>query len=630
MKSKTSFFNKAIYKKNFTLYWPIGVCYLLYSMVKVPGSLWSGLRQHNMTENLKFFVVASSLSLKLDVWAIAVMVTIIGMALFSYLFSAKSANLIHALPVTRKELYFTNVLSGFTFLFIPQLITFMVTVMVCLANGITQVQYVGLWLVSVMGIGFFLFSLVCICAMFTGQLFALPVYFMVGNFLSVGIIVGVRYVLSFLGYGISFSQTPDILLFRILSPINYLYNNVRIWSPYTFDDIGDQIFSGICYCGLNVVIGYAVAAVFIYALAYYCYKKRKIESAGDLLTFGWIKPLFRWGAGICAGYLAAVILSQFLDALMLWISDKIFLVFVLVLGLIAFFIAQMFVEKTFRVFKKKRLLESLGFLLFVLVSYFGIYETAYHIEQYIPDADKVQTAYLENNYPVEFTGMDVEKVQKLQKQILASADVYQKEAQKSDSMNISVVYWMKNGKRIWRTYNVPIASDCSQQLADTLYHYELDADNFMYYLIGSDFKEVKDVSEMQLENYQEEEGDTNYKNVKKKYTYDLYQAVLEDAREGTIQKYNLQNYLKDGTTENEDPYASINFSFKHPDKNWKDVYQRETHESYTDTYGTEQGRQDGFAYINFGEDCRNVIQALIKSGTIKGKEEISFSNERDY
>ncbi len=72
------------------------------------------------------------------------------------------------------------------------------------------------------------------------------------------------------------------------------------------------------------MIGYVVAAVFIYALAYYCYKKRRIESAGDLLTFGWIKPLFRWGAGICVGYLAAVILSQFLDALMLWISDKIF------------------------------------------------------------------------------------------------------------------------------------------------------------------------------------------------------------------------------------------------------------------------------------------------------------------
>ena len=52
MKSRTSFFNKAIYKKNFTLYWPIWVCYLLYGLVKVPGSLWSGLRQHHMTQNL--------------------------------------------------------------------------------------------------------------------------------------------------------------------------------------------------------------------------------------------------------------------------------------------------------------------------------------------------------------------------------------------------------------------------------------------------------------------------------------------------------------------------------------------------------------------------------------------------
>ena len=143
---------------------------------------------------------------------------------------------------------------------------------------------------------------------------------------------------------------------------------------------------------------------------------------------------------------------------------------------------------------------------------------------------------------MEFTGTDVEKVQKLQKQILESADVYQKEAQQSDSMNISVVYWMKNGKNIWRTYNVPIAADCSQQLADTLHNYELDADNFMYYLVGSDYKEVKDVSEVQLENYQEEEGYINYKNVKNKYAYDLYQAVIKDAQEGTIQKYNLQRW----------------------------------------------------------------------------------------
>lgn len=53
MKSKTSFFNRTVFKKNVTLYWPIWVCYLLYGMVKVPGQLWSRLQQQtDMTAKL--------------------------------------------------------------------------------------------------------------------------------------------------------------------------------------------------------------------------------------------------------------------------------------------------------------------------------------------------------------------------------------------------------------------------------------------------------------------------------------------------------------------------------------------------------------------------------------------------
>lgn len=178
MRSKTSFFNKAIYKKNMTLYWPIWVCYLIYGMAKLGGSLWSGLQQMTkITEERKLVVIVNSLSMWVDIWVIAAVVTVTGMAMFSYLFSSKSANMIHALPVTRKELFFTNVISGLSVLWIPQIVTFVLSVLVCLANGIALVQYLGIWLLSVMGISFFLFSTVVFCAMLTGQLFALPVYF---------------------------------------------------------------------------------------------------------------------------------------------------------------------------------------------------------------------------------------------------------------------------------------------------------------------------------------------------------------------------------------------------------------------------------------------------------------------
>lgn len=109
MKSKTSFFNRTVFKKNVTLYWPIWVCYLLYGMVKVPGQLWSRLQQQtDMTAYARDYALYNSLRLEVDVAAIAIMAVVCGMALFGYLFTQKNAYMIHALPVTRGELYVTK------------------------------------------------------------------------------------------------------------------------------------------------------------------------------------------------------------------------------------------------------------------------------------------------------------------------------------------------------------------------------------------------------------------------------------------------------------------------------------------------------------------------------------------
>ena len=65
MKSKTSFFNRTVFKKNMTLYWPIWVCYLLYGMVKVPGQLWSRLQQQtDMTAYARDYALYNSLRLE--------------------------------------------------------------------------------------------------------------------------------------------------------------------------------------------------------------------------------------------------------------------------------------------------------------------------------------------------------------------------------------------------------------------------------------------------------------------------------------------------------------------------------------------------------------------------------------
>lgn len=625
MKSKTSFFNKAIYKKNMALYWPIWLCYLIYGVVKLGGGLWSGLHQiSKITDQRKMVVMSNSLLMQMDIWVIAAVAVVAGMALFGYLFSSKSANMIHALPVTRKELFFTNVISGLSMLWIPQIVTFLLSVIVCLSNGIAWVQYPGIWLLSVMGISFFLFSVVIFCAMLTGQLFALPVYFFVLNFLTVGVMFGVQNVVTFLGYGLGMNAIPEIRLFRILSPINYLQNNVRFGTNSYYNKLGDEVITGISYRGGGIVCGYAVAAVAVYLIAWYGYKKREIECAGDILAFRWIRPVFRWGVGAGVAYLCALLLADFLDTVLIWVSAPIFFGMVMVLGVIAFVVADMFVQKTFRVIKKRRIKEFGLFLVFVAASFCGFYGVANHLQNRVPDKDELQYAYLEMNYPVEFSGDAVQNAIDMQKEILAHATELQ-ESIKDSTTTISIIYVYKDGKRLNRSYRVPIDNPQGNMLAELQYSYELDPESFLVYMFGCDYKEVKDFNSSQFEFYDEV---NNYmsERVNADAAKKLYEAVIRDAEAGVLQKYNTIDFASMDYLEEYDT-AGLNLSFLHATKNWQDIYQRASGEERVDDYGDGESVRGGYAYITFGSDCTNILETLVETGLIDSVDQpIFFTN----
>lgn len=622
MKSKTSFFNKVVFKKNITLYWPLVVCYLLYETVKVPGSLWLGIRQRSFMNDIS--CLSDCLDLDADFCAAAIMAILCGMLLFSYLFKAESANMIHALPVTRTELFFTNVLSGLAFLFVPQILIFLITILVSLVNGITAVQFIGIWLLSLMGLSFFLFSLVCFCVMFTGQLFALPVYFGVVNFLALGVSSGVRGVLYFLGYGISYRDMPEILFLRILSPLNYMCNNVRIQAVFEINTRGEYIASGIKYAGEKVVLGYLLAAIVFYLLAWYGYKKRKLESAGDLLTFKWIKPVFRWGVGSCFGYAVAVFAADFLNGVFIRISGFSFFALVILFSCIGFFIADMFVQKSFRVFTRKRFREYGLFFAFTVAGFCSLFASAHVLEQRMPDESQVAEAYIEMNYPVKFVGDDVKKVIEFQKELLGKKNIFRKVGDGNEYMTINFVYLLKNKKKIYRCYDVPVAQKESIALSEKLMVYEEKEESFMQYLVSSDYAAVTDVLEVNVEAADENAGYVC--TLSGEQAKHLYEAVIRDAKAGVIQKYNIHSYIKDPDQEwqKEYPYTSMSIEFRHPDENWNSVYEQ-MYGSSSDEYAED--RKIGYTYINFGKDCTNIMQALVAEGAIPGSDEMKFRSE---
>lgn len=84
--------------------------------------------------------------------------------------------------------------------------------------------------------------------MFTGQLFALPVYFLAVNYVAFAFSSGARYVIGYLGYGLGMDTVPEFLILRILSPMNYLYNNVRFVFRQSYNQETD-LMSGCCPTG---------------------------------------------------------------------------------------------------------------------------------------------------------------------------------------------------------------------------------------------------------------------------------------------------------------------------------------------------------------------------------------------
>lgn len=194
MKLKTSCFNKTIFKKNITHFWPIWLIVLGWNLFVLPFMIYTNSLQYRMENGMTQKQIAASRSsdiLRLvGVYTEPAMLFIFSviavMAVCSYLYNSRSANTIHALPVTRKELFITNYISGLLFLIVPEFVGFLAGTLVSAACGYTNMDYLLKGLLFAWGISFFFYSFTVFIAMFTGQLFAVPIFALIINFLYVG------------------------------------------------------------------------------------------------------------------------------------------------------------------------------------------------------------------------------------------------------------------------------------------------------------------------------------------------------------------------------------------------------------------------------------------------------------
>ena len=468
MRSGTSYFNWTIFKKTVFRFWPLWGVYFVGWLFALPLSGLTMLRLDAGSPNgnggymnsFAFNRVPRSVTYD-TAFLFAILGVLAAMAVFSHLYSPRSANLFGSLPIRREGLFLTYYLAGLSFLIVPNLVIFLLTLAVEAAGGCVVMKGLLFWLAVSCGEGFFFYTLAVFCAMFTGHILALPAFYAIVNFFVMGVTGLVYMVLEAFFYG--FAGFPDGVERAVLwfTPAPKLYEALYSAAPSvelegTSHLDGKYVRQVLEVEGLGVVGMYALAALALAVCAFLLYRKRRLESAGDVVAVNAMKPVFRYGVALCAG------LALGMGTMVILYGGKIALMIAIVVwGVIGYFAAEMLLEKSFKVFKKWRGAAAVAAVFVALFCVVGFDLTGY--EKRIPDPANVESvtvsglraAYLGDsgdNFKLDLTdGEQIRLITLLHKAAVDQKDV-EHWSRPGTYTSLYVTYHLKNGSTLSRSY----------------------------------------------------------------------------------------------------------------------------------------------------------------------------------
>ena len=436
MRSKTSYFNGTLFKKNLSRYWPLwglasfgGAMFPLAMLLELLHNgfqFWSPLE----TRQAYYTVLSYGVPVISIVYAI-----LCAMAVWNYLYNARSVGMMHTLPIRREGLFVTNVLSGLTMMAIPYAVTGVLLVLVSLLFGGFEPMGVLVTVLGVMGESLFFFGLATFCAFIVGNVFMLPALYGLLNFIAVLTDFMVNLLAQGFCFGLNSSYSGTV---EWLSPVVYLIQKISPNSTYetqwVTDRLGGQRYETSVLTSVTLENGWLIAAyaavgAALLGLAWLLYRRRRSESAGDVVAVGWMKPVFRYG---CAAY-AAILGGRLLYAL-LWESfqnGQYFAILPMILcmiagGAVGYYAASMLLAKTPRVFKttwKGMLAVALGCAALCGALKYDLFGVTRRVPA--PDSVKLVNVYAAGSNYYLTPGKDdalIEKVRALHQAIISDKD----------------------------------------------------------------------------------------------------------------------------------------------------------------------------------------------------------------
>ena len=471
MRSATSFFDKTLFRSQLKHTWPLWLGYTALWLFLVPVALFSALSAYQggySAADASYLLLNTGV--RGGVFISFVFGLFFAMLAFSHLTQSRATNGFHALPVRRETIFLTAYLTGL----FCQLSTILVTFL--LGAAVSAPLHLSFWSVTAAAMGsamleaVFFYSFAALCMMMTGQILAAPVFYFVGNIL----VPGMEYLLrNFAGnflYG--YSGHTDVAL-GFLSPPLYMYPEVDIASIETCESGSYYVTAyALEHRSFMILAAYALAGLVIALIALLLYRTRKSEMTGSTVAFPWATPIFKYGVAFCT----AVALGQFLYYFLFGqyrSSDNDSLpgtiLCMAAAGLVGYFVAEMLIKKSFRVFRagaKGAAIVALALVLLGVAMSFDL--TGY--EKHVPDESEIESVYYTFSGMTNVTTDDADTIRRLTAAHQAIVKNRNEQARIADAwdadtlsqsdhddiepFSLRLTYYLKDGSQLSRSYSL--------------------------------------------------------------------------------------------------------------------------------------------------------------------------------
>ena len=535
MKSKTCCCNGAVLKRTLFRSMPLWGAYLLCWLIVLPVMILSQNRWHELL-NLREYILqvaANSCHLVAFVYGLAA-----AWVSFSFLYHSRSANFFGALPLKRQTLFLTCYLSGLLLSVIPNVLVALLSLLAGLTKGWFVGAELAVWLGAQTLCFVFYYSFAVALAMVVGHAAALPGLYLVMNFLAVGLETLIRSLLDSFVYGMWFSGD---FWFDWASPLYYALAEDGPWVQTIW---GEQNPMDYVFEGWGMLLILAAVGVALAGLAFWFFRRRRMESAGDVIAVRHLKPVFLYCFTVGCSLVVGGILTSMLITNTSTYNFLPILGCLLVGTVLGYFGGEMMLHKSLRVFRKRNWANCAVACLVIAAALCCARFDLFGYSRYVPLAEEVEAVNLTYGETyIADPGM-IEETLALHQEILDRRTETELAVENNDVWYNSMYlrYRLKNGKTVSRCYELPCGAGIDSEPDSLVRQYDAlynDPDYTVLRNLPQNYT-ARDIESSYL--YQSgEEGIY----LSRQEAYDFLKTVVEpDLRDSSMGKVYHGSYLE--------------------------------------------------------------------------------------